>query len=146
MILKSFWFWKLIILIGIQFIPMDVPEQIESNPQSELVAPQEVMAVLKRSCYDCHSNTVVYPWYDKIAPASWYAKGHVKKGRKHLNFSIWNDYNQEKKLKLLQRIPKSIVIRMPLSSYLWLHEEAKLSKKEKQIVSDWANSLKEAVK
>lgn len=143
---KSFWFWSIVILIVIQFIPMNVPQTIEGNPQSQIVAPQEVMTILKRSCYDCHSNSVIYPWYDKIAPASFYVKSHIEKGRKHLNFSIWNEYDQEKKLKLLKRIPKSIVIRMPLSSYLWLHEEAMLSKEEKQIVSNWANSLKEEIK
>ena len=144
--LKSFWFWTFITLVLIQFIPMDVPEKLEGNPKSEITAPTEVMSVLKRSCYDCHSNALVYPWYDKIAPASWYAKGHVKDGREILNFSKWKEYDQEKQLKLLDKIPKSIAIRMPLPSYLWLHEEAKLTKEEKRMISKWVKNLKEEAK
>lgn len=144
--LKSFWFWILITLVAIQFIPMDVPTTIEGNPQSEIAVPLEVKQILKRSCYTCHSNALVYPWYDKIAPASWYAKGHVKNGRKRVNFSIWNDYNQEKQLKLLDKISKSIAIRMPLPSYLWLHDEAKLSHDDKKIITKWVKSLKEEIK
>jgi DNA-binding CsgD family transcriptional regulator len=30
---------------------------------------------------------------------------------------------------------------MPLPSYLWLHPEAKLSKKEKEILKKWAENL-----
>ena len=144
--LKSFWFWTFVTLILIQFIPMDVPEKIEGNPKSEITAPTEVMTVLKRSCYDCHSNALVYPWYDKIAPASWYAKSHVKDGREILNFSTWNEYDKEKQSKLLKKIPKSIAIRMPLPSYLWLHEEATLTKEEKRMISKWVKNLKEEVK
>lgn len=144
--LKSFWFWALITLIVIQFIPMDVPEQLEGKTENEIKAPKEVMQILKRSCYACHSNSVSYPWYDKIAPASWYAKSHVKNGRKTLNFSKWNTYDKAKQRKLLDKIPKAIVIRMPLSSYLWLHQEATLNKKEKKLLTEWAKNLKEEIK
>lgn len=144
--LKSFWFWTLITLIAIQFITMDVPTQIKSKVENEIQAPKEVMPILKRSCYACHSNRVTYPWYDKIAPASWYVKSHVKNGRKTLNFSKWNEYDKAKQLKLLDKIPKAIVIRMPLPSYLWLHKEATLNKEEKKLLSKWAKNLKEEIK
>ncbi|MBU1667088.1 heme-binding domain-containing protein [bacterium] len=125
---------------------MDVPEQLEGKAENEIKAPEEIMNILKRSCYVCHSNSLVYPWYDKIAPASWYAKNHVKNGRKTLNFSLWSEYTKEEQLKLLDNIPKSIAIRMPLPSYLWLHEEATLTKEEKQKFSKWVKKLKEEVK
>jgi len=144
--LKSFWFWFFLTFIAIQFVPMDVPEKLESNPENKIEAPKEIMDILRRSCYDCHSNSLSYPWYAHIAPSSWFAKSHVEKGRDNMNFSIWKEYNQEKQLKLLDKLPKSIVIRMPLPSYLWLHKEAKLSQEEKKLLTAWANSLKEKVK
>src|SRR6516162_4122750 len=49
----------------------------------------EVIASLKRACYDCHSNQTVWPWYSNLAPVSWLIASDVKQGRAHLNFSEW---------------------------------------------------------
>lgn len=144
--LKSFWFWFFITFIAIQFIPMDVPAKLEGNPANEIEAPKEVMEILKRSCYICHSNSLVYPWYDKIAPASWYAKLHVRNGRKAVNFSNWKEHSKKKQFKVMEKLPKSTAIRMPLPTYLWLHEEAKLSKEDKKTLKKWATNLKEKLK
>ena len=144
--LKSFWFWTLILFILIQFIPTDFAEKLETNPQSEIIASKKVMGILKRSCYDCHSNSLVYPWYDKIAPASWYVIDHVKNGRKAVNFSKWKEYKREKQFKVMDRLPKSLLVRMPLPDYLWLHQEAKLSDNNRKFLSAWAEELKETIK
>jgi len=128
----------LLILVGIQFIPMDVPSEVPSDPKLAVDAPEEVQAILKRSCFDCHSNKVVFPWYSSIAPVSWFTKMHVKEGREHMNFSIWKSYSEEKRLKYLQKIPKAIKSKMPLPSYLLIHKEAVLSDADKEVLSSWA--------
>lgn len=129
----------LLIVIGIQFVPMNVPAEVPTKADDELQAPEEVMAILKRSCFDCHSNHTNYPWYSSIAPVSWFTKMHVKEGRKHMNFSTWARYDDEKKAKYLDKIPKAIKSKMPLPSYLLIHKDAKLSDKDKQVLSDWAS-------
>lgn len=48
-------------------------------------------ALVKRACFNCHSNETVWPWYSRIAPISWLAQRDVNKGRGSLNFSEWND-------------------------------------------------------
>jgi hypothetical protein len=144
--LKSFWFWFFITFIAIQFIPMDVPAKLDGNPENEIEAPKEVMKILKRSCYVCHSNSMVYPWYDKIAPASWYAKLHVRNGRRAVNFSNWKEHSSDKQFKVMDKLPKSIAIRMPLPTYLWLHKDATLSSDEKKLLKKWAENLKENIK
>ena len=144
--LKSFWFWFIIVLIGIQFIYVNVPAKIESNPEYEIKAPKEIMSILKHSCYDCHSNESTYPWYDRIAPVSWFVKTHVKNGRKVVNFSLWNSYEIKKQKFFIDKLGKSIVIRMPMPSYLWLHPEAKLSNEERKQLEAWGEKLKEKIK
>ncbi len=144
--LKSFWFWFIAIFIAIQFIEVDVPAKVESNPKYEIEAPQEIMTILKHSCYDCHSNESTYPWYDRIAPASWFVKTHVKNGRKVVNFSLWNSYEMKKKKFFTDKLGKSIIIRMPMPSYLWLHPKAKLSNVEKKLLKEWGENLKEKIK
>jgi len=128
----------LLILVGIQFIPMDVPSEVPSDPKIAVDAPEEVQAILKRACFDCHSNKVVFPWYSSIAPASWFTKMHVKEGREHMNFSTWTNYSEEKRLKYLEKIPKAIKSKMPLPSYLLIHKEAVLSDADKEVLTKWA--------
>ncbi len=141
--MKNLIIWVIIPLIAIQFIKVDVKQTLITNEKDKLKASKEIEEILNRSCADCHSNHVNYPWYDKIAPASWYVKYHVKKGREVVNFDKWNSYSSEKKRKIAEKIPKAIKIRMPLPTYLWLHSNAKLSKDDKRILNKWAKELQE---
>ena len=137
--MKKLTLLALLIFIGIQFIPMDVPAEVPTKAEEELQAPENVQAILKRSCFDCHSNHTTFPWYSNIAPVSLFTKYHVKEGREHMNFSTWEKYDDEKKLKYLQKIPKAIKSKMPLPSYLLIHKEAKLSEADKKALTTWAN-------
>jgi hypothetical protein len=125
---------------------MDVPATISTDNSNEINAPKEVMEILNHSCYDCHSNSIVYPWYSYIAPLSWYIKNHVADGRGVVNFSIWKSYNKKKRLKVIENLPDSLHIRMPLPDYLWTHPEAKLSPNDKKILTKWAEKLTDKLK
>ena len=39
--------------------------------EAHVEVPPEAQTVLKRSCYDCHSSSTVWPWYSHVAPVSW---------------------------------------------------------------------------
>ncbi len=136
--MKKLLIFTLLILIGIQFVPMNVPAEVPTKDGDELQAPEKVEAILERACFDCHSNHTNFPWYSSVAPVSWFTKMHVKEGREHMNFSTWASYDNEKKAKYLDKIPRAIESKMPLPSYLIIHKEAKLSDEDKQILSDWA--------
>ena len=129
----------ILIFIGIQFVPMNVPADLPVKDGDALEAPENVQAILKRSCFDCHSSHTTYPWYSNVAPVSWFVKEHVKDGRKGMNFSTWSSYEDEKKLKYLQKIPKAIEKKMPLPSYLLIHKNAKLSDEDKKTITEWAS-------
>ena len=128
----------ILIFIGIQFIPMNVPADLPVKEGDTIEASEEVQAILERSCFDCHSSHTTFPWYSSIAPVSLFTKYHVKEGREHMNFSTWNSYTDEKKLKYLEKIPKAIKSKMPMESYLIMHAEAKLSDADKKAISEWA--------
>lgn len=127
----------ILVFVGIQFIPMNVPADLPGKDGDALEAPENVQAILKRSCFNCHSSHTTFPWYSSIAPVSWFTKYHVKEGRKHMNFSTWNAYDDDKKLKYLEKIPKAIKSKMPLASYLIMHKEAKLSDADKKAITEW---------
>lgn len=144
--MKNIILWVIFPLIAIQFINLDVPQTLSTDAKMQIQAPKEVMNIFNRACVDCHSNHVNYPWYDRIAPITWYVQQHVKNGRKVLNIDKWNSYNSAKKIKILEKIPDATKIRMPLPSYLWLHPNASLSKKDKKILNQWAENLQSKLK
>ena len=130
------------ILIGTFVLMSLIPYGEKTNPPVDekltLKAPKEVMDIFKRSCFDCHSNRTKWPWYSSVFPMSWSVRDHVKNGRMALNFDLWSSYTQEKQKKLRQKIATKTGITMPLVDYLWLHKEAKLSQKDRDIVKEWA--------
>ena len=144
--LKSFWFWTLIVFIVMQFFSLDVPAKLPIEKSEELQASPKIMSILKRSCYDCHSSDVKAPWYYKVAPISWFTQVHVKNARAVVNFSKWNSYSKEKQYKVLDKLPKSLLIRMPMPTYLYMHKESVLTREDKKTLTKWARDLKEKIK
>jgi len=138
--MKSVLIFIAVLLLAIQFIPAKI-----TNPQTdkslEIKAPKEVMKILKKSCYDCHSNEVKIPWYASIAPASFFIKRHVDLGRKWLNFSIWESYSAKEKDKKLSEIFKSVYHAMPLPDYIKMHKDTKLSQKQKDLIRNWTGKV-----
>lgn len=110
---------------------------IETNP------PQGVKIILQQTCYDCHSNNTVYPWYNNVAPVSYWLADHVKDGKKHLNFSAWESYSEKKKDHKLEELVEMIEIGvMPLKEYTWTHEEARLTEEQRRAIMSWAKQTR----
>lgn len=125
-----------VLIVGIQFIPVE-----RTNPPvtKEINAPDEVKAILKKACYDCHSNETNWAWYTKIAPASFLASRDVKEGREHLNFSEWDRY-AGKESKVKEEIWEEVRDeKMPPWQYRIMHSESKLSDQEKNTLRNWAS-------
>lgn len=94
--------------------------------------------LLTNSCYDCHSNGTVYPWYSKVSPISWFLYDHIKLGKKSLNFSKWESYTDNEKISQLVDIGEVLSDGdMPLKSYLIIHKNAMLSEEEIQWIVNW---------
>jgi len=134
--MKKFFLIVLVILIGLQFIPSEIQNK-EVDRNIEIKAPEHIMSIFKRSCYDCHSDEVKIPWYASVAPISFTIKRHVDLGRQWLNFSTWENYTEKQKDDKLKGIFRTVYAAMPMASYLSLHEEAKLTKEEIKQVRDW---------
>jgi len=122
----------------IQLVPVR-----RTNPEVEadLVAPAAVKDILKRACYDCHSHETNWPWYSRVAPASWWLVRHVEKGRADLNFSQWPLFDLETRGLYMRDIEKQLTDRtMPLRSYTWGHPEARLMDGDRSLLVAWARS------
>jgi hypothetical protein len=135
-VLKNILIYTIGFFVLIQLYQVDI-QISKTDPKLEIKAPIKVMNILKRSCYDCHSNNIILPWYSKIAPISWTMSRHINIGRQWVNFSIWETYSKKKQEKKLQEIYKAVYLAMPIKSYVWKHPEASLSQEDKNLLRQW---------
>ncbi len=140
-IIKRFLLILAVLFIGIQFYR---PHKSEYKPETlddfllAEKAPNDVKALIRNSCYDCHSNQTNYLWYDHIAPASWYVDNHIKEAKEELNFSEWATMDYRSKRSTLSLIATEITEnKMPLESYTMMHGDAKLSQEDKDKILKW---------
>lgn len=136
-----------IIFIGIQFVPVNL-NQSEQEQKDDIIVtenpPQEIALLLKISCYDCHSNNSEYPWYDKIAPVSWWVAHHIDEAKDELNFSEWATFTSKRKNHKLKEMMEVLDEgEMPLKSYLIMHGNAKVSAEQVEQLKSWINTIKE---
>lgn len=125
-----------ITLLAVQLVPV-----VRSNPMERNVpeAPAEVQVLIRRSCNDCHSNETMWPWYARVAPVSFLIARDVKDGRKKLNLSMWESYDDARRARKKREIAKEVKKgEMPPWYYVPLHPEAKLSAQERELIVKWA--------
>ncbi|WP_340063910.1 heme-binding domain-containing protein [Ascidiimonas aurantiaca] len=144
-ILKKILVALLLVLIVMQFFR---PKKNQSDvvPATDFLAvtnpTPEVQSLVKNACYDCHSNHTRYPWYSEVAPFSYIIAEHIKDGKKHLNFSEWDNYSTKKKAHKLEEFVEEVEeAHMPLDSYTWLHKDAKLSQEQITKLTNWVKDV-----
>lgn len=139
----------LAIFIIIQFIrpARNVSSQVAATDITKLyTVPENVQQVLKVSCYDCHSHNTAYPWYTNIQPVGWWLQSHVNEGKGHLDFSAFGTYPPKRQHHKMEEVIEQVQDNhMPLNSYLWIHQDAKLSADQKALVIQWAENLRDQI-
>ena len=137
----------LVVFIGIQFVRPD-----RTNPPSSAAASlqlkmsPDVRAILDRSCRDCHSNETRWPWYTNVAPASWLVASDVHHGREHFNISEWTSYPPDDQDQLLDAMCNLTQRgRMPLTQYLVIHRNSKLSPADVTAICTWSDKMRDTL-
>ena len=134
-------------LVGIQFFPASLNQSTTiplADFEKTFNVPNNIQNLLKTSCYDCHSNNTIYPWYSKVQPMAWVMENHINEGKKELNFNEFGAYSKRKQKSKLKSIINQIKDdEMPLWSYTLIHRDAKLSEKDKEILEEWFTTLRD---
>ena len=143
-------FWAVLLLfVGIQFIrpKRNNSEKVGGSAFVKLYAvPDSMNTILQLACYDCHSNHTRYPWYSNIQPFGWVLARHINRGKSKLNFSEFNNYSIRRQISKLKEIANQVEDNeMPLSSYKWLHKNARLSVEEKILIIKWMRSKADSI-
>ena len=124
-----------VVALLIQAIPV---KRSNAAVESNVDAPPAVAAILRRACYDCHSNETVWPSYSRVAPVSWLVAHDVHEGRRQLDFSTWNRYDAVTRRRKLDRAAEKVGDGdMPPAYYVWMHPEARLSEADRAALQAW---------
>lgn len=132
-------------LVGVQFFPASLNQNtvvLSTDFTKTFKVSENVQILLKKSCYDCHSNNTNYPWYNKVQPLGWVLENHIKEGKEELNFSEFGVYSKRRQKSKLKSILNQIKDdEMPLSSYTLIHRESRLTISDKKEVITWINKM-----
>ncbi len=129
-------------LVGL-FVLMQVVIPAKTNPPSEPAmslkaarpAQAAAVAVLERSCRDCHSNDTTWPWYSHVAPVSWLVARDVNEGRREFNMSEFGTWNAKKQQHKLEEACTQVKEgEMPMWIYVVQHAEAKLQPGDVELI------------
>jgi Haem-binding domain/Cytochrome P460 len=107
---------------------------------AELEAPPEVKAILRNSCYNCHSNETRLSWFDQPAPAYWMVARDVRMARAKLNFSEIGKLPPAKQRGMLFEAVNMIQLgAMPLPSYRRVHPQATVTAAQLETLKAYLN-------
>lgn len=127
-----------LMLTGIQFIGQPVQNQPATAP---IKAPDEVLAILQRACYDCHSNETKLSWYDHIAPVSWLVSADVTTARSRFNLSTWDTLSPaDQQGRLWEMVNMVLTGKMPLATYAATHPRSRLSAKDISVLKEYVTN------
>jgi hypothetical protein len=102
--------------------------------QAHMPTGSGLVAVLDRSCRDCHSNGTVWPWYTQVAPLSWLMAQAVREGLDAVNFSEWARYQPaQQRLLLALSCEDATNGKMP-GAYTLLRPETRLSPQDVETI------------
>jgi len=126
--------WLLLVAVLIQFIPFGHDHSNPPTTKEPAWDSPQTRDLTLRACFDCHSNQTGWRFYSYVAPVSWLVARDVNEGRRHLNFSAW-DQPQKHAKDVAEQVKTG---EMPLWFYVPLHPSANLSDAEKQALIEGA--------
>lgn len=135
--------------VGIQFLPSGrdtSPAERGTDFIAATQPPAPIAAMLRGACYDCHSQETRRPWYNNVAPVSWWLEKHINEGRDRLDFSDWPATEPKRAKKKLGQIADAVNEKtMPLPSYTWMHSAARFTAEQRKTLADWAEAKADEV-
>lgn len=139
----------LLLIVGVQFIQpaRNQSGQVLPADFTEVYqVPQNIQAILRNACFDCHSNNTAYPWYARFQPGAWFMSSHINNGKGELNFSEFGNLSSRKQSSKLRGIANQIKDGdMPLTPYKWLHKNARLTGQDRKIIIEWMNKTADSL-
>lgn len=117
-----------VVFAALQCLRPSIPAKTDTAP---LQAPPEVLRILNKDCYSCHSDQKRLAWFDQVVPAYWLVHHDILEARSHLNFStLGSKPAAAQKATLFEAVNMIQLGAMPLPQFVQLHPEAKVTPEE----------------
>ncbi len=130
-----------LVLVIMQFFQIDkspIPIDAAKTFGTVMAPPADILAQVKSSCYDCHSNETKYPWYTYVAPVSFWIRGHIKGARGAVNFSTWAEMSEKDQKHALHECATIMEKgHMPPKGYMRMHSDAYLDDATRKKMVEW---------
>lgn len=134
-----------LLVLALQLVPG--PPRTNPPVEAEPAWSPQVGAIMRRACYDCHSNETRWPWYSQVAPLSWWMAEEVNLGRSRLNFSTWSRMRPAVRKMVLERsIARGLAEDMAPAGYRMAHPEASLTEEDRLVLQDWLAGYREELR
>ena len=118
--------------------PVHTPHTLEANVRT----PPEIASLLRRSCYNCHSNETKWPLYSRFPVVSSQISGDVEKARRAMNFSEWSTQSGRRPDLAASTLLAACAVletgEMPKVRYLLLHPDAFVTRAETERFCAWS--------
>lgn len=98
--------------------------------------------ILKRNCYNCHSNQTDFPWYHSIPGVAGFMDGHISESKEHVDFSYGFPFGGHgDPLSTLLEIRDEIKDGdMPIFSYRIMHWGSLIEGEEQDTLFQWIDA------
>jgi hypothetical protein len=136
----------LVIFLALQFIRPAPNNGLAEGPNDithYIQMPDTIQHILKTSCYDCHSNHTIYPWYAEINPVGLWLRNHIVDGKRAINFSDLSGFTKKKLDQRLGDIAETVEKKeMPLGTYTFIHRYAIMDSGQTKLIKIWVDSAR----
>lgn len=141
-----------LVLLALQLFQPQPPRTVlpgDGAMSDHVSVPDDVEALLRRACYDCHSDETRWPWYSRVAPLSWLIVRDVQHGRSNLDFSSWStdpvrEPTPDQRLRwMCEDIEEG---EMPPDLYTLAHPEARLDEADQQLICSWTAQARRSLR
>ena len=147
--IKKIFLVLFVALIVIQFIrpAKNVSGEKSNDISTKYKMSDRVRLVFDKACADCHSNNTKYPWYASIQPLGLWLDHHVDEGKGEFNINEFAAYRIAKQNHKLEEVIEQVKEdEMPLKSYTLIHKEADLTEAERELLTQWCQSIMDTLK
>lgn len=109
---------------------------------------EKIKPLFAKSCFDCHSQDVHYPWYYKIPGARQLIDNDIAEAREHLDFTGGFPFKGHgEPVEDLEAIRDAVKDgSMPPFRYRLMHSGATLNEQDRQVILQWVEESLAAIR
>ena len=129
-------------------IQADLKDEKQKLENIDALYSQSIKSIFDNKCLDCHGGTPHFPWYHHLPLAKQLMDHDIKEAKEHLDmsggFPFKGHGSPQEDLEAIEKTIKNKS--MPPWRYWIIHWKCRLSKEEREEISNWVTQSLEILK